>query len=131
MPIYVFKCGCGVRFEHLCPLGAADGAGGPGVAAPDCPACGGATRKIPAGASLGGQARTGLSKDRMPQTWRGTRNGDRDYVTHLRRQWDRRERLEAKHPEIADDQRPILAHEGRYHDVPLRAGDPGQAPTPD
>ena len=60
----------------------------------------------------------------MPQTWRGTRNGDREYVTHLQRQWDRRQRLEAKHPEIADDQRPILAHEGRYHDAPLRAGDP-------
>jgi putative FmdB family regulatory protein len=116
MPIYVFKCGCGVRFEQLTPLGA--------VAEPACPVCGGTSRKIPAGASLGGQAATGLSKDRMPQTWRGTRNGDRDYVTHLRRQWDRRERLEAKHPEIADDQRPILAHEGRYHDVPLRAGDP-------
>lgn len=115
MPIYVFKCGCGVRFEQITPLGAP---------APGCPACGGESRKIPAGASLGGQAATGLSRDRMPQTWRGTRNGDREYVTHLQRQWDRRQRLEAKHPEIADDQRPILAHEGRYHDAPLRAGDP-------
>lgn len=136
MPIYDFKCECGVRFERLAPLSAP---------APDCPACGGSTRKIPAGASLGGQARTGLSKDRMPQTWRGTHDGDRDYVSHLRRQWDRRQRLEAKHPEIADDQRPILAHEGRYHGAPLRAGDPmlgaghghshghshGQAPAPD
>jgi hypothetical protein len=37
----------------------------------------------------------------MPQTWRGTYNGDRD-----------RQRLEAKHPELAGDQRPIIAHEG-------------------
>src|SRR5690348_11274612 len=102
MPIYEFKCGCGVRFERLTPLDAAD------LPGPDCPACGGASRKVPAGASLGGQAGTGLSKDRMPQTWRGTRDGDRDYVTHLRRQWDRRQSLESRHPEIADDHRPIL-----------------------
>ncbi len=60
----------------------------------------------------------------MPQTWRGTYNGSKEYVTGLRRQWDRRQKLEAKHPELAGDQRPIIAHEGRYHDVPLRAGDP-------
>lgn len=60
----------------------------------------------------------------MPQTWRGTYNGDREYVTGLRRQWDQRQRLEAKHPEPAGDQRPIIAHEGRFHGAPLRAGDP-------
>jgi putative FmdB family regulatory protein len=115
MPIYIFKCGCGVRFESLSAMDAT---------APGCPSCGGETRKIPAGASLGGQAPTGLSKDQMPQTWRGAYNGDREYVTHLRQRWDQRQRLEAKHPELADDQRPILAHEGRYHGAPLRAGDP-------
>ena len=41
----------------------------------------------------------------------------------MRRTWDERQQLEAKYPEIAGDQRPILAHEGRYHDAPLRAGD--------
>jgi hypothetical protein len=60
----------------------------------------------------------------MPQTWRGTYGGDREYVTGLQRQWERRQRLEEKHPELAGDQRPIIAHEGRYHAAPLRAGDP-------
>ncbi len=114
MPIYVFKCGCGLRFEHLAAFDAA---------APECPACGGDTRKIPAGFSLGGQANAGLTKEQMPQTWRGTYNGSKEYVTGLRRQWDRRQQVEAKHPELAGDQRPIIAHEGRYHDAPLRAGD--------
>jgi putative FmdB family regulatory protein len=119
VPIYVYRCAddgdCGLRFEQLTSFDAA---------APTCPGCGGATRKIPAGFSLGGQAHAGLAKDSMPQTWRGTYNGDREYVGRMRRQWENRQRLEAKYPEIAGDQRPILAHEGRYHDVPLRAGDP-------
>jgi putative FmdB family regulatory protein len=115
MPIYVYRCECGLRFETLAPLGAQ---------APECPSCGGVTRKIPAAAGLGGQADAGLAKERMPQTWRGTYNGDREYVTGLRRQWEQRQRVEAKHPELAGDQRPIVAHEGRYHAKPLRAGDP-------
>jgi putative FmdB family regulatory protein len=115
MPIYVFKCECGLRFEHLASFDAA---------APGCPSCGGETRKIPAGFTLGGRADAGLSKEQMPQTWRGTYDGSHEYVTGLRRQWERRQRLEAKHPELAGDQRPIIAHEGRYHNAPLRAGDP-------
>lgn len=115
MPIYVFKCGtCELRFEELTSFDAT---------APGCPGCGGDTRKIPAGFSLGGQANAGLAKEQMPQTWRGTWGGNREYVTGLRRQWDRRQKVEAKHPELAGDQRPIIAHEGRYHDAPLRAGD--------
>jgi putative FmdB family regulatory protein len=115
MPIYVYRCDCGLRFEQLTSFDAAP---------PGCPECGGATRKIPAGFSLGGRADAGLAKEQMPQTWRGTYDGNREYVTGLRRQWDRRQQLEAKHPELAGDQRPIIAHEGRYHGAPLRAGDP-------
>jgi len=119
VPIYVFRCGdseggCGVRFERLLPLGAG---------APGCPACGQATRKVPARPSLGGRASAGLSKEQMPQTWRGLHDGDREYVVRMQRTWEQRQRVEAEHPELAGDQRPILAHEGRYHDVPLRAGD--------
>jgi hypothetical protein len=79
---------------------------------------------VPAGFSLGGQADAGLPMDRMPQTWRGVYNGSPEYTGQMRRQWENRQRLEAKYPEIAGDQRPILAHEGRYHGAPLRAGDP-------
>jgi hypothetical protein len=42
----------------------------------------------------------------------------------MRRTWEKRQKLEERHPEIAGDQRPILAHEGRYERAPLRLGDP-------
>ena len=115
MPIYVYRCDCGLRFERLMGLD---------TPAPECPGCGDEVHKTPAGFSLGGQADAGLSRDYMPQTWRGVYHGDREYVTRMQRQWDRRQQLEAKYPELAGDTRPILAHEGRYHQTPLRAGDP-------
>ena len=115
MPLYDFRCGDGHLFERLLPLTETD--------PQQCPACGGTSVKVPSGAALLGRAQTGLSKDEMPQTWRGTYNGNREYLSTLRGQWASRQRLEAKYPEIAGDQRPILAHEGRYHGAPLRAGD--------
>ncbi|HXT42887.1 MAG TPA: zinc ribbon domain-containing protein [Pseudonocardiaceae bacterium] len=114
MPIYVYRCDCGLRFERLAALNAP---------APECPTCQDPMRKIPVGFSLGGRANAGLSCDHMPQTWRGLYHGDREYVTRMQRQWDRRHRLEAEYPQLAGDTRPILAHEGRYHNAPLRAGD--------
>ena len=125
MPIYVYRCECGTRFEHLASM--------TDTATPGCPVCGGATRKVPAGFSLGGQANAGLSKDEMPQTWRGVYDGNSEYIDRMRRTWDGRQKLEEKYPEIAGDQRPILAHEGKFHNAPLRAGDiqlSGTAPTP-
>ena len=50
--------------------------------------------------------------DQMPQTWRGTYEGNPEYVGQLRRQWDARRKLEDKHDELRGDQRPVLAHEG-------------------
>ena len=79
---------------------------------------------MPAGFSLGGQADPGLSKNEMPQTWRGVYDGSPEYVDRMRRTWEQRQKLEERHPEIAGDQRPILAHEGRYEKAPLRLGDP-------
>ena len=114
MPIYVYRCDCGLRFERLLKMGAP---------APECLACGGPMRKMPARLSLGGQTDAGLSRDHMPQTWRGLYHGDREYVTQMQRRWSRREQLEAKYQELADDSRPILAHESRYQNAPLRAGD--------
>ena len=60
----------------------------------------------------------------MPQTWRGTYEGSPEYVGQLRRQWETRQKLEDKYEELRGDRRPVLAHEGRYHGAPLRAGDP-------
>jgi hypothetical protein len=107
--------GCGLRFERLV---------GRDAPAPACPECGGVSRKVPSRPALHGTADAGLSKEQMPQTWRGTYHGNREYLTAMQRQWDRRQRLEAKHPELAGDTRPVAAHEGRYEQAPLRVGDP-------
>jgi putative FmdB family regulatory protein len=119
VPIYVYGCACGLRFEKLAGFDAD---------APGCPSCGGETRKVPTAAGLGGRSDPGRPRELMPQTWRGTQSGDREYVTGLRRQWEQRQKLEERHPELAGDQRPILAHEGRYSTAPLRLGDPAPPP---
>jgi putative FmdB family regulatory protein len=116
MPMYDYRCPSGHTFERLVPI--SEGRSQP------CPACDADSSKVPSGVAILGRASTGLSKDQMPQTWRGTYNADREYVGQLRRSWEKRQQLEARHPELAGDQRPILAHEGRYHGAPLRAGDP-------
>jgi len=77
-----------------------------------------------------GRAKTGLSKNEMPQTWKGTYNADPGYLVQLRKDWSDRQKLEAKYPELAGDQRPVVAHEGRYHDAPLRLGDTEVSRTP-
>jgi putative FmdB family regulatory protein len=120
MPIYDYRCDCGLRFERLM---------GRDAPAPACPECGAATRKVPSRPALHGQADPGLAKEQMPQTWRGTYNGNREYLTAMQRKWDQRQRLEAKHPELAGDTRPVAAHEGRYEQAPLRAGEPMITPA--
>ena len=103
MPIYELACEGGHRSETLQPSTA------------PLPACPG-TAAVPP------------PPERMPQTWKGTHRGDRDYVTHLRRTADARRDLEARNPELATDRRPALAHEGRFEGSPLRAGDPAPPP---
>ena len=115
VPLYDYRCSAGHRFEAMAPLTAP----GSGV----CP-CGADAVKVPSRVALGGVADTGRPMELMPQTWRGTYEGNREYLGELRREWGTRQKLEEKHPELAGDQRPILAHEGRFHGAPLRAGDP-------
>ncbi|WP_122818854.1 FmdB family zinc ribbon protein [Nocardioides pantholopis] len=123
MPTYDYRCPDGHRFERLVPITDRD--------AQRCPACGAGGTRLPAAAAIGGVADAGPSREQMPQTWKGTGGANREYVGHLRRQWDGRQKLEEKYPELAGDRRPVVAHEGRYHDAPLRAGDtPLGAPTP-
>ncbi|AGP59790.1 FmdB family zinc ribbon protein [Streptomyces rapamycinicus] len=120
MAIYELVCETGHRFEVIqsftAPL-------------PNCPDCGTATRKIPSSFALGGTAAVPPPPERMPQTWKGTYRGDRDYVTAMRRTAESRQKLEERYPELAGDRRPIVAHEGRYEAAPLRAGDPLPAPS--
>jgi putative FmdB family regulatory protein len=120
MPLYDYRCPAGHRFEQMAPIAAGD--------RQDCPACGQASAKVPSRVSLGGHADPGPAMDQMPQTWRGTHEGNPEYLGQLRRQWTDRQKLEDKYEELRGDRRPVLAHEGRYHAVPLRAGDPPPPP---
>ncbi|KOG59451.1 MULTISPECIES: FmdB family zinc ribbon protein [Streptomyces] len=120
MAIYELACAAGHRFEVIqsftAPL-------------PSCPECSGDTRKIPSSFAIGGVATVPPPPERMPQTWKGTYRGDRDYITTLRHMAEARQKLEDKHPELAGDRRPVIAHEGSYEAAPLRVGDALPAPT--
>ncbi|HEX7660911.1 MAG TPA: FmdB family zinc ribbon protein [Pseudonocardiaceae bacterium] len=123
MPIYDLRCAEGHRFEVIQSF-TAD--------LPVCPTCGATTAKVPSPVGLTGRASAPPTPEAMPQTWRGTYEGNREYLTQLRRTAEQRARLEEQHPELAGDRRPVLAHEGRYAAAPLRAGDPppDAAPQP-
>lgn len=85
MPIFVYRCACGHRFERLLPRDAD---------APLCPECGDETRKIPAGPTLarGAQPRPAGSGN-VPLPWRGVVDGGPE---KLKREVEFRQRLEAK-----------------------------------
>jgi putative FmdB family regulatory protein len=114
MAIYELRCAGGHRFEVIQSFAAK---------LPECPTCGSATSKVPSRFGIGGRAALPPSHDQLPQTWRGTYSGNREYLAELRTTAEARTRLEDKHPELAGDQRPVLAHEGRYETAPLRLGD--------
>jgi putative FmdB family regulatory protein len=116
MPLYDYCCPQGHLFEQMATIAAR--------AQQDCPECGLLSDKIPSCVSLGGRADAGPAMEQMPQTWRGTYEGNPEYLGQLRRQWSARQKLEDKYEELRGDRRPVLAHEGRYHAAPLRAGDP-------
>ena len=117
MPLYDYRCPQGHIFEQMATIAGREQQDLPGLRA--------ARRRSPPGCQLGGQASPGLGREQMPQTWRGTYEGHPEYVGQLRRQWEARQKLEDKYEELRGDRRPVLAHEGRYHGAPLRAGDPG------
>jgi putative FmdB family regulatory protein len=116
MPLYDYCCPQGHLFEAMATI--AD------RAQQNCPACGQVSGKIPSRVSLAGRADPGPAMEQMPQTWRGTHEGNPEYLGQLRRQWGARQKLEDSYEELRGDRRPVLAHEGRYHAAPLRAGDP-------
>ena len=64
MPIFVYRCDCGTRFERLAPRDAPP---------PECPECGGATRKIPAGPSVGRRAGEGGGAGEVAPPWQAMR----------------------------------------------------------
>lgn len=113
MIVYDYRCDNGHRFEAwVDSMSAAD---------PDCE-CGAASRRRPAAPRLRG-ASAGLARHEVPNSWRGTGGGDKETLRHFHTEMTKREKLEARYPELAGDRRPVLAHEGVFHDSPLRAGD--------
>lgn len=115
MILYDLRCADGHRFEAALASMGADN--------PACPACDAPTSRVPAGARLHGTADAGPSREQMPRSWEAVRGGDPATVDGWRRTIEKRERLEEKHPELAGDRRPVLAHEGVFAGRPLRAGD--------
>ena len=122
MPIYEYRCDCGGTVEVLAALGAP---------APACPACGAETRKAVSRFALSwaGRRRPIAIQD-APDLEGHLRRQPRIHH-HLQRQWEQRRRLEESYPELAGDIRPIVAHEGPYSAVPLRAGDPAASTAAD
>lgn len=118
MILYDLICGDGHRFEASLASMLSDN--------PPC-SCGAATSRRPSRLNIGGTASAGPSRDDMPNTWHGTRQGDPEVLRGWHSAMTRRERLEEKYPELAGDRRPVLAHEGAFAAQPLRAGDEGVA----
>ena len=79
MPLYDYCCPQGHYFEQMATIAAR--------AQQPCPACGQVSGKIPSRVSLAGRADPGPSMEQMPQTWRGTYEGNPEYLGQLRRQW--------------------------------------------
>lgn len=115
MVLHDFTCAAGHVFEAgLASMTSPD---------PSCPACGATTRRRPSRLNVGSRASAGVPREAMPRSWEGVGRGDRQTVAHWRGIAERREKLEERHPELAGDRRPVLAHEGLFAGRPLRAGD--------
>lgn len=123
MPVYDFTCDdCGGRFETLLPAASAPD--------PDCPQCGNRMRRrLATGVALLGRARTPPHASAAPTSWLGTHRGNPEFVTAWRRTLEERAKLEERHPELAQPQPVVLAHEGLFHDKPLTSDDIGRPLT--
>jgi putative FmdB family regulatory protein len=85
---------CGTRFERLVPRDQSP---------PDCPECGGATRKVPSGPRLARGARPSSGSGDIPMPLRGTVTGGTE---KMKREVQLRENMQAKSAEHAGrDQR--------------------------
>ncbi|XBH21224.1 zinc ribbon domain-containing protein [Jonesiaceae bacterium BS-20] len=114
-----------ILYDFVCQTGHIFEAGVASMVSPNppCPVCHATSSRRPSRVNFGGQAGTGISRENMPKSWRATRGGDKETVAHWHKVATEREKLEEKHPELAGDRRPVLAHEGIFAKKPLRAGD--------
>lgn len=117
MLVYEYRCdGCKITRDFYVTNTSA--------AAPACPTCGGQQRRAYSSVNLGNSASAGVSREQMPRSWNAISGGDKQLVDKWRAEAIKRDALEERHPELAGDRRPVLAHEGIFADKPLRAGDP-------
>lgn len=105
MPLYDFGCAhCGARFERALPLSA------------DCSraacTCGAEATRVQTGFALGGRASTGdLDRRALPHSLQGV-GFSRERVAELQRREEAMERREQRHPELAQQRRVVVEHEG-------------------
>ncbi|QIZ01160.1 FmdB family zinc ribbon protein [Streptomyces sp. S1D4-11] len=112
MPIYDYVCGsCSTRFERLVPSW--------GSPAPECPACEGPTRRRPPAPAIRRGVAPPVARSQAPRSWEGVGNGDREVITNWRRALDVRREFEGRHPEHAEHQEAVAAHEGVFERRPL------------
>lgn len=106
MPIYDYKGDCGHRFEKLVASWRTPD--------PSCPACGGATRRVPSRIARIGGASAPESYDAAPTSWDGLGGGDKDAITHWRRKVEQRQSFEERNPEHLTQREAIASHEGVF-----------------
>jgi putative FmdB family regulatory protein len=111
MPMYDYVCPCGVRFEVLVSSWSSP--------APDCPVCGATTARRPPSPAVIGAAKPPTAMSAAPQSWEGVGRGNRETITRWRREMDRRQEFETRHPEHAERRDAIAAHEGVFERKPL------------
>ena len=111
MPLYDYVCGCGIRFEHLARSWSSDN--------PCCPECGAETTRAPSSVALLGSARPPMTDTGAPTSWKGTGNGDREYIANWRRALEKRKEFETRNPEHATKREAVAAHEGVFERKPL------------
>ncbi|MEU7811220.1 zinc ribbon domain-containing protein [Pseudonocardia sp. NPDC049154] len=111
MPLYDYVCPCGVRFELLVPSWSSP--------APDCPQCGATTVRRPPSPKILGSAKAPTAMSAAPQSWEGVGSGDRDTITRWRREMDRRQEFESRHPEHREHREAVASHEGVFEGRPL------------
>ena len=75
MPLYDYCYPQGHFFEQMATIAARDWQ--------NCPACGHVSDKIPSRISLACRADPGPAMEQMPQTWRGTYQGNPEYLWPL------------------------------------------------
>lgn len=111
VPIYDFACACGARFELLVPSWSSP--------APDCPVCDSEVRRRPPSPAMVGRAAPPPAMSTTPQSWEGLNKGDRDTVTHWRKQAEARQEFESRHPDHHEQRDAVAAHEGTFEGEPL------------